>query len=410
MAVTSADGRFWLPADFLTDCDMGTNKENFNGNGLPSEFSYGFGPFSSSSPVESFFGSAGSESDEDDLLAGLARQLALSTLCAPQKLEKTWGFSCSPQSTLSTAGSWSNRSAVSSNGSPNGPSQFPSPPTTPLGGMDDAWDLIYAAAGQVARMKLNSEGLSKSRGRVNPPPSLSQYGRSPNFGVSTNQCLPHTFQKQECSIWGNEGRFPHQLGLQNRDLSGGRQLGLALSAWPPLQVHQLQDQAQLRSGSGVRTGFNGGSGGVKRECAGTGVFLPRRYDNPTESRKKQEAACSPTLLPARVVQSLNRNLDMSHMTAPARPQAQPARPHYNGTFIPDYGIFTLLLYTPSSTFQFLASQSPCVCHCSLLDLICTDLVMARRNALLAQQQRRRVSPVVEGAMSHEIRLPQEWTY
>lgn len=57
----------------------------------------------------------------------------------------------SPESTLSGIGSWS----VSSNGSPNGGL---SPPTTPFTAKNDTWDLIYAAAGQVARLKMNNEG------------------------------------------------------------------------------------------------------------------------------------------------------------------------------------------------------------------------------------------------------------
>ena len=50
-------------------------------------------------------------------------------------------------------GSWS------ANGSPNGPSQVTSPPTTPFAPKDDTWDLIYAAAGQVARLKMTSQSL-----------------------------------------------------------------------------------------------------------------------------------------------------------------------------------------------------------------------------------------------------------
>lgn len=44
---------------------------------------------------------------------------------------------------------------------------------------------------------------------------------------------------------------------------------------------------QRRSCGGVEMRALGYSGGIKRECAGTGVFLPRRYHNTTpESRKK----------------------------------------------------------------------------------------------------------------------------
>ncbi|RVX13612.1 hypothetical protein CK203_010052 [Vitis vinifera] len=110
----------------------------------------------------------------------------------------------------------------------------------------------------------------------------------------------------------------------------------------------------------MRAVFLGGSG-LKRESAGTGVFLPRRFGNASDSRKKP--GCSTVLLPARVVQALNLNFeDMgSH-----------SQPHFNGGVAPDY-----------------------------------EALMARRNALISQQKRN-LRP--EGTMNHEIRLPQEWTY
>ena len=68
---------------------------------------------------------------------------------------KTRGLAGSPQSTLSGIGSWSGRSAVSGDGTPNGSSRVPSPSTTPFGDLNDPWEVIYAAAGQVARLKMN---------------------------------------------------------------------------------------------------------------------------------------------------------------------------------------------------------------------------------------------------------------
>lgn len=56
------------------------------------------------------------------------------------------------------------------------------------------------------------------------------------------------------------------------------------SAWPPLQAQQHQQKPQQQ-----RPVFVAGSGCVRRGCAGTGVFLPRRYgniNNPYDSRKK----------------------------------------------------------------------------------------------------------------------------
>lgn len=85
-------------------------------------------------------------------------------------------LSGSPQSTLVQVGSWSGRSTISSNGSPNGPSQVSSPPTTPLGVNNDPWDLIYQAAGQVARLKINGgdgDGRTRNPGLLVPPRSFT---------------------------------------------------------------------------------------------------------------------------------------------------------------------------------------------------------------------------------------------
>lgn len=101
MAQVFDDAEFWLPPPFLTDDDlvMDNSKAKSNPNyvdggfGLeldgskslfPYEFPYVFGSlgFSSdpSSPVESVVGSTETESDEEDFLAGLTRQMAHSTL------------------------------------------------------------------------------------------------------------------------------------------------------------------------------------------------------------------------------------------------------------------------------------------------------------------------------------------
>ncbi|KAK4844281.1 hypothetical protein QYF36_018461 [Acer negundo] len=73
------------------------------------------------------------------------------------------------------------------------------------------------------------------------------------------------------------------------------------------------------------SGSSGGGGDVKRECAGTSVFLPRRYgnnnnnnninnfnNNPHDSRNKL------VLLPAKVVQALNLNFEDIHFHVQAQ--------------------------------------------------------------------------------------------
>ena len=153
-------GEFWLPADFLSD-DFFVEKGTF--------------------PVESV---AESESEEESV-GGLSQQmgsLGLNpkvlgihrfSLLLPNLflgIRFDWGYirifmflqasvmATSPQSTLCGIGSWS----FSSNGSPEGgTSRVSSPPSTPfpLPRGDDALDLLYAAAGQVARLGMNNESV-----------------------------------------------------------------------------------------------------------------------------------------------------------------------------------------------------------------------------------------------------------
>lgn len=64
----------------------------------------------------------------------------------------------------------------------------------------------------------------------------------------------------------------------------GRPLSVPQPAWPSLHA-QPKKQPSSHSGSSMRAVFRGGSG-VKSDCAGTGVFLPRRYSSAPDIRKK----------------------------------------------------------------------------------------------------------------------------
>lgn len=81
----------------------------------------------------------------------------------------------------------------------------------------------------------------------------------------------------------------------NRNGGGRTTLGLSPSAWPSLQQSQRPPQQQsgrlqhhqLQNGTGMRTVLLGTPpAAAKRECAGTGVFLPRRAGSQPEPRKK----------------------------------------------------------------------------------------------------------------------------
>ncbi|XP_020237033.1 uncharacterized protein LOC109816426 [Cajanus cajan] len=365
---------------------------------FPSEFPYEFHSVGTE-PLES--GSTGTESsDEEDFFAGLTRRLGHTSLNETRKEQLTLpifnsartesqkmtrALAGSPQSILSGIGSWSGRSGGSGEGSPNGSSRVPSPTTTPFEGGNDAWDVLSAAAGQVARLKIN-EATSKmdfyNRGVLGglPPPVVAENAFFVNQGVSQVRYQVRPEQVQ-CggSVWGRQGKASWVTQQQHpcpevqnrvRDL---REFGydyeglkcarpLPHSAWHPLQVkHQNHQVANF--GSGSRPGLQTGSG-VKRGCGGTGVFLPRQYGPPPPESRKKTSCAAPVLVPAKVIHALNLNMDDLNAAS---------QPRFSSAFGVDY-----------------------------------DALIARRNALLLQQK---LSLRRDEAANYEVlRLPQEWTY
>uniref|UniRef100_A0A2P2JCR0 Uncharacterized protein MANES_09G099100 n=1 Tax=Rhizophora mucronata TaxID=61149 RepID=A0A2P2JCR0_RHIMU len=341
MAESLEDCEFCLPSQFLTDDDILMDMKNSNSSSLkgakdffgseaeygkplfPFELPYGFGSsFGGSAdlscPVESAIGSPETESDEEDFLAGLTRQMAHTTLeddlwrndLSLTTESKSRVLSCSPQSTLCTVGSGCGCSQGSSRGSPNAPGRIASPPT--------AWHLLYAAAGEVAMMRMNEERLSLNNhtrellATLRKHSSLPAPVNNPNHdpALYSQQALPsyqklqafrfqqlrqQQMMKQRSSgVWRGQhskGTGLYQLQqppqmVHNRERNtGNRLLGLPASAWPPLQQAQQQPQHQRHGDSGGHSGFLVNPG-AKKECAGTGVFLPRRVGAPTETRKK----------------------------------------------------------------------------------------------------------------------------
>ncbi|KAK4431733.1 hypothetical protein Salat_0935400 [Sesamum alatum] len=341
MAKSVEEAGFWLPAEFLTDDDFLMGKENFNNAASESEFR-----FPSEFPYD--FETGGR-----------------------QRLEKLWVMSTSPQSTLAHLGSWAARSAGgSSNGSPNG---VPSPPATPLGSEYDAiGDLIYRAAGQVAKLKLNGgHGPTKQKGLLAPPRSLAQFypeSKTLNPSVFPNTHFQAKPQNEGCGVW-----YSQQQVYQNR---GGRPAeGMGQAAWT-LQQSQNRGRPVLFGGSG--NGGGGGGAAVKRACAGTGVFLPRRYgnnndSNPYSSDSHKKPGCSAAVFPGRAAAHSHTN-NFSNMNGFAQSQPQP-QPRLSRGFIPDYNA----------------------------------LMMARRHTVVLQQ---RLTSLEGGSslVSRDLYLPQDWTY
>jgi hypothetical protein len=218
-------------------------------------------------------------------------------------------MSKSPKSTLPS----------DSQGSSSGGS---SSPATPTGShRDAAWDLLDAAV-----MKLKADEVNWK-----PPPNLlhrhhQQQQKDMDYGYSGRPSTwasgndeGNNFQSLQ-RIWNpiDGAATPNvspQQSMQHKPcpvLSGwwqqtrptqGRSIRIADHAYPP-------SVPAKGGGLGMQAIFLD-SNGLGRESGGTGVFLPRRIGNgnSVDSKKKKKSACSTVLLPYRVVQALNLNIE-----------------------------------------------------------------------------------------------------
>ncbi|XP_023545028.1 uncharacterized protein LOC111804453 [Cucurbita pepo subsp. pepo] len=398
MADCLDDGEFWLPPKFLHDDDLflegkyeGSDVKNGRaGVGLyPFEFPLGLGAFGVtsdlSSPVESLVGSSETESDEEEYIAGLTHQMARSTLEDGFGLDNShgWGFSGSPQSTLCSVGSGCGCKQGSSRGSPNGHFQASHPQLT--------LDLLHAAAGEVSKMRMNEEsyGFTNTSRPLAPPRKpvsvsvplknleadavvYQQLQASEFLNLRRQQIIQQIntvarMGQTKCSAGQYQPQVPPNKG-RNTEFFNGRNCrsttGLSIqTTWaPPPRKHSMNPPPKV---SGMRAVFLGAPGG-KRECAGTGVFLPRQQSG-TVSENRKKPACSTVLVPARVMQALNLNLDDMYVQ-----RVQP---------------------------QQLQSRPPPVSNAVKNN----DVTARLRNETL-----RASAPAPE--VNHDIRLPQEWTY
>ncbi|KAL6616379.1 hypothetical protein ACP70R_038649 [Stipagrostis hirtigluma subsp. patula] len=322
---------------------------------------------------------AKSESDEEegvDVLSGRMAGLLVGTggdggRGIPAKVEVMAG---SPQSTLCGL-------PASGEDSPNGgASQVSSPPSSPLEKEPaDPLELLYEAAGQVARLRTNSIPVPKSvparqghsgvppAKKTSPPASASKAAgaslySTDHVGSRRQAQAAHFLALKQQQLLKQQRERERHLAAAAAAAWGagllGAPHGLNSSAWPPLQKPQ-------QHAAGMRAVFLTPPG-AKRECTGTGVFIPRQAGAPAETKKKP--ACSTVLLPARVVQALNLNIEDLG-----------ARPIYPGGFALDH-----------------------------------DALVSRSNALLASQKH---ASQPHGAATppplsadREVNLPQEWTY
>ncbi|CAH2064187.1 unnamed protein product [Thlaspi arvense] len=305
------DAEFWLPPEFLTDEDFLVEKEN-NGGGIDksNKDRHGFG-------LKSGFGSAVKPTgDEENFLAGLTKQMVQSTVeddfsggfCghpafSSENDTKAWGTTRSRQSTLCGAGIGCNCQNQRLNQNCQ----------TRVSSQAAAWDLYCAAAEELARMNINDESYGynnrSGRGLLDLPRKhpLSA-AKNPGSGFYNHQSLRyqnlqaiHFQQLKQQQLMKHHRQLMQSRANSNKN---GGSVDLSSSAW--------SHHPQRRDGSVMRAVFLGDHTG-KRGSTGTGVFLPRRVNHtpPATAETREKSTLSTVLVPARVAQVLNLNLDES---------------------------------------------------------------------------------------------------
>nr|GMC95978.1 Tripartite terminase [Ipomoea batatas] len=348
-----------LPAEIL-DGDLRMDPFAFGSKTKPDPPSL---CFPAKFPYHVFSSPAEIESDEDDFLAGLTRRLTRVSLdraynytSAHRHTENGSLLSGSPESMLNRVHSMSGRSG----GSGNGPSMASSPSTTTrLEAKHNDWNLIFQAAGQVAKLKMNTgDGAFRNQCLPGAPRNISSV-----YPVNVPQsAMPDVHfreargDQQEYIMWNRQKLLQNRrnrVGLESGPFMESERRRGQLLGWPSQQF----------SRSNMKTAFSGAGAG-KRECAGTGVFLPRRYggyngNTPTDSRKK-------TACPVALHTGMNKKpVDSTGLVQPQPP------------YITDGFAYA-------------------------------DIMISRRRAAMLSQQVKNLRP--DGGINHEPQLPLEWTY
>ncbi|KAG6544868.1 hypothetical protein Mapa_013558 [Marchantia paleacea] len=142
----------------------------------------------------------------------------------------------------------------------------------------------------------------------------------------------HRLSRNEGAGWNqrqSRPNHPHKgaqqkAGRQNHNFGGHPRIGGKSMEWNGGQ--QWAGGQGVNGGSGMRAVFLG-SAGSGRESGGTGVFLPRCIGGASDHRRKP--ACSTVLLPSRIVQVLNLNVeDMRSHPTPLPAAAVHSRSEY----------------------------------------------------------------------------------
>ncbi|KAK1409415.1 hypothetical protein QVD17_35941 [Tagetes erecta] len=231
--------------------------------------------FASSSSTES-------ESDDDDFATRrFTRSVSLQDRhkFPNPYLQKKRGFSGSPESTLNWNVSPTNKFVQAD---------------------EDALDLLYARM----KMKTINDGVFLNRG-------LIEAHRLPFIRHNRYRTISN-----ENQVFLRQQHFREMVSGAPNNFVGRQQASPVVfghTAWTPLSVQnqRRQQPSSEFAGNPIPVRFAGecgrGTTVAKKGCAGTGVFLPRSYNNIPPPAEKQ--VYSPANLPTRVTQS---NINRQH--------------------------------------------------------------------------------------------------
>ncbi|CAH2064033.1 unnamed protein product [Thlaspi arvense] len=221
---------------------------------FPNEFPYEFEsstfPSAFTAPEDSTGTEDETTDDEDDFLAGLTRRLALSTQRFPSPPSfVTDKAEVKPANSTESGLSGPGSCTFFGNISPNGPfSQAPSPPTFTFR-KEDSLRVISAAAGEVAKIKMaNFDAKPKPISRPDPSPKSSSVAAA----------------------------FPQNAAFYDY-------------YWKPQNHHY---HPALNSSPYPVRGAFAAPNADKKPSAGTGVFLPRKFPDTSDSQKKAGGRCA----------------------------------------------------------------------------------------------------------------------
>lgn len=345
------EGDAWLTSEFFSEPKMVVNKCGSERQ-LPYEWGRQ-GDSNLSSPVEYAVGLSDETDEEDDYMACLAQRVAYAMLdddddenCGrssnwvPHQATVKGSFmGRSTQSTLTELEKWSTKMHGGGYSS-----QLPPSPPCNNAKEDDAsaWLLLNMTAaagfehGAFAQLSHGAahEVPSKSYLRATVGELRSHYPRNmqqraqnvaatclsrkefqakstTHLGFENAYSGIHQAQQQPQRAWNprpdEEQNIP--MAKQCLEAVNGRQGKVAQAQNRPRLLNRPNPSygsGNMSGGSGMRAVFLG-SNGPGRESGGTGVFLPRRMDNGYTAKAKP--ACSTVLLPARIVQALNLNVE-----------------------------------------------------------------------------------------------------